>query len=66
MGPRRWGVRLWRFGEGVVEGVWPRAWDITFVLPKKRLGRVSVAGGGGKRGTGCYRLSDKWVRTSLR
>ena len=49
MGPRRWGVRLWRFGEGVVEGVWPRAWDITFVLPKKRLGGILVAGGGGKR-----------------
>ena len=47
VGPRRWGVRLWRFGEGVVEGWWPRAWDITFVLPKKRLGRrVLVAGGG--------------------
>ena len=37
VGPRRWGVRRWRLGEGVVEGVWPRAWDITFVLPKKRL-----------------------------
>ena len=50
MGPRRWGVRLWRLGEGVVEGVWPRAWDITFVLPKKRLERDIRRVGAGKEG----------------
>ena len=73
MGPWRCGVRLWRLGEGVVEGVWPRAWDITFVLPKKRLERemsvrerVDCWRQGGREGIGMYRLSDNWVRTSLR
>ncbi len=70
VGPRRWGVRLWRLGDGVVEGVWPRAWDITFVLPKKRLERDVRGGfhcwGLGKKRKRMYRLSDNWVRTSLR
>ena len=39
---------------------------MTFVLPKKRLGGVLVSEGGGRRGMGCYRLSNNWVRTSLR
>ena len=71
VGPWRCGVRLWRLGEGVVEGVWPRAWDITFVLPKKRLERDVrrggfIAGRRGRREIGMYRLSNNWVRTSLR